>query len=149
MDRPAGKGVQFMIDLPSSRQACLLQQCHFAVLFLANTHTQRRRACAFDFICSSGSIERNRRHHCWSWKRGWSRKKKEKKRDRLQELLCLVKPAVNEQNTASQVKEARETSFHANKLRVSRSANPAHSGADRPQFSCIKEKANDTDANLF
>lgn len=75
--------------------------------------------------------------------------KKEKKRDRLQELLCLVKPAVNEQNTASQVKEARETSFHANKLRVSRSANPAHSGADRPQFSCIKEKANDTDANLF
>lgn len=77
---------------------------------------------------------------------------KKEKRDRLQELLCLVKPAVNEHNTASQVKEARETSFHANKLRVSRSANPAHSGADPPQFSCIqskKEKANDTDANLF
>jgi hypothetical protein len=30
--------------------------------------------------------------------------KKEKKRDRLQELLCLVKPAVNEHNTASQVR---------------------------------------------
>lgn len=138
-----------MTSQAAGRQACLLQQCHFAALFLANTHTHNEGEHAL--LISFAQVEASREIAAIIAGAGSQDGvgKKEKKRDRLQELLCLVKPAVNEQNTASQVKEARETSFHANKLRVSRSANPAHSGADRPQFSCIKEKANDTDANLF
>jgi len=171
------KEIQLMIDLPSSRQSCQPQQCDFAALFLANTHThdelsfefwhpERRRACAFDSICSTGSIGRDH-HHCCNGSE--ESKKKKENRDRLQELLCLC-ALPSRRWTPSKVKKAREkvclvtiTCLWCYKLRVSRSARPLGCSAE---LSCIqsratkshsiflgystpKKKANDIDANLF